>query len=113
MPRTPRPGKKVLYVEVPEELYAWFEARAAANYRTLKGEVMAALERYRANPDTVGPAQPAAPPAGPGAGGAVEATRPAEQGKPPGGEADPAATPRPKRRKGQPPTERPAAHPTT
>lgn len=46
MPKEKRPGVRALYVELKEELGARLEALAEQNRRTLKAEVVLALERH-------------------------------------------------------------------
>jgi hypothetical protein len=41
-----RPGKKILYVEMPEEFYARLTACVEAEQRSLKTVVMRTLEQY-------------------------------------------------------------------
>jgi hypothetical protein len=43
-----RPGKRVLYIELPEEFVDRVEALADRNHRTLTGEVTLALENHLA-----------------------------------------------------------------
>lgn len=47
MPREPRPGKHPIYLELPEALFAWLEARREADRRTRTAAIILALEEYR------------------------------------------------------------------
>ena len=46
MPSVPRPGKRPFYVELDQQLAEKLEALAAANRRTLKGEITIAIEKH-------------------------------------------------------------------
>jgi hypothetical protein len=57
MPKTPRPGKASLYIEIPESLDQALRARAQAERRPLTTTIIIALEQYLG----LGPTAPAAP----------------------------------------------------
>jgi hypothetical protein len=67
MPRSARPGKKGLYVEIPEELYRLLDERAVEERRPKTTTVIIALEQYLG----VGPAALDSKPASKGKGGKV------------------------------------------
>lgn len=46
MPKVPRPGKRTLYVEIPEGLGKVLDAKVASERRSLTTVVILALEQY-------------------------------------------------------------------
>jgi predicted DNA-binding protein len=52
-----RPGLRALYVEVPVELGERLDTLAERNHRTIKGEVLIALEKHLAEEEEQHPAR--------------------------------------------------------
>lgn len=50
MPATPRPGKKLLYAEIPSDLYEQFAAHGKKANRSLRGELEVCMRYWLTMP---------------------------------------------------------------